>query len=573
MSILARFREVWCVDFEFSCGPGQRPYPICCVAHEVHTGRTLRIWEDELRVRVIPPYATDGETLVVAYYASAEMGCHLALNWSIPQNILDLYAEFRNLTNGRRLLWGTGLVGALVHFELPAIEAFEKEEMRKLALRGGPWKSTEQAALLAYCESDVVALTRLLPRMLPHIDLPRALLRGRYMAAAARIEHTGTPMDVEALQDLQEHWEKIQNTLISRIDSQYGVFEAQTFKASRWEQWLERKGIPWPRHASGNLRLDDDTFRDMAKVYPCIRPIQQLRVTLAQMRSSEIAVGSDGRNRCLLSAFRAKTGRNQPSTTKFVFGPAVWLRGLIKPPPGYGMAYIDYSQQEFAIAAYLSRDKAMIDAYETGESYLAFAKQAGAVSSAGTKITHDAIREQFKSCALAVLYGMGAKALAQRISQSESQARHLLRLHRETYPTFWQWSDAVIDHAVLSGSLSTVFGWTLHLGEYVTDRTLRNFPMQANGAEILRWACCLATENGVSVCAPIHDALLIEAPLANLEAAIHVTQRAMAEACTLVLGTELRLESKVIRYPERYQDERGVGMWETVWQVRKELGK
>ena len=51
-------------------------------------------------------------------------------------------------------------------------------------------------AILDYCESDVVALARLLPRMLPHIDLPRALLRGRYMAAAAAMEHAGVPIDV-----------------------------------------------------------------------------------------------------------------------------------------------------------------------------------------------------------------------------------------------------------------------------------------------------------------------------------------------------------------------------------------
>ena len=95
----------------------------------------------------------------------------------------------------------------------------------------------------------------------------------------------------------------------------------------------------------------------------------------------------DGRNRCLLSAFRSRTGRNQPSNSKFIFGPSVWLRGLIKPPPGYGLAYIDWSQQEFGIAAALSGDPAMMDAYHSGDPYLAFAKQAGAVPAHATK-TH-----------------------------------------------------------------------------------------------------------------------------------------------------------------------------------------
>jgi hypothetical protein len=56
-------------------------------------------------------------------------------------------------------------------------------------------------------------------------------------------------------------------------------------------------------------------------------------------------------NRTLLSAFRARSGRNAPSNSKFIFGPSVWLRGLIKPAPGYALAYVDWQQQEFGIAA------------------------------------------------------------------------------------------------------------------------------------------------------------------------------------------------------------------------------
>ena len=64
--------------------------------------------------------------------------------------------------------------------------------------------------------------------------------------------------------------------------------------------------------------------------------------------------------------------------------------------------------------------------------------------------------------------------------------------------------------------MHTVFGWRVHVGPDANPRSLRNFPMQANGAEMLRLACCLATERGIEVCAPVHDALLICAPLDRL---------------------------------------------------------
>jgi DNA polymerase-1 len=125
---------------------------------------------------------------------------------------------------------------------------------------------------------------------------------------------------------------------------------------------------------------------------------------------------------------------------------------------------------------------------------------------------------------------------------------------------------------MLRGQLPTVFGWTIHVGPNTNPRMLRNFPMQGNGAEMLRLACCLATEKGVKVCAPVHDAILIEAPLDELEAAVDQAQAAMTEASELVLsGFRLRSEAKVIRYPERFVDERGKQMWEMVFSIIRDL--
>ena len=153
-------------------------------------------------------------------------------------------------------------------------------------MRGGPWTNEERRGLLDYCKCDVVALARLLPAMLPRIDLPRALLRGRYMVAAARMEWAGVPVDVETLARLKRHWHDIQDRLISQIDASYGVFEGRTFKANRFAAWLDRTGIPWPRSESGALDLSDDTFREMSKVHPEVSPFARTS-TLAIRDASE----------------------------------------------------------------------------------------------------------------------------------------------------------------------------------------------------------------------------------------------------------------------------------------------
>jgi DNA polymerase I-like protein with 3'-5' exonuclease and polymerase domains len=249
------------------------------------------------------------------------------------------------------------------------------------------------------------------------------------------------------------------------------------------------------------------------------------------------------------------------------------MRSLIKPSEGTSIAYIDWKQQEFGIAAALSGDQLMQAAYRSGDCYLAFAKQANAVPSDATKNTHTNVRELYKTCVLGVQYGMEADSLASRIGAAPVLARDLLRAHRETYRDFWMWSDRAVDYAVLMGSLQTVFGWTLHIGPDFNPRSLRNHPMQANGAEMFRLACCLATERGVAVAGPVHDALVIDAPLERLAADVAITQAAMREASRIVLaGFELDSDVKIVRWPDRYMDPRGIRMWRTLVQLVNNAG-
>jgi hypothetical protein len=126
-----------------------------------------------------------------------------------------------------------------------------------------------------------------------------------------------------------------------------------------------------------------------------------------------------------------------------------------------------------------------------------------------------------------------------------------------------------------------VFGWHVHDGENPNPRSLRNFAVQANGAEMMRIAACLATERGIEVCAPVHDAFLIAAPLDQLEADIAAMQQAMAEASRAVLGFAIKTDCPdefdvsgrrnefphIIRYPKRFMDARGEKMWRRVLEL------
>jgi DNA polymerase I len=134
----------------------------------------------------------------------------------------------------------------------------------------------------------------------------------------------------------------------------------------------------------------------------------------------------------------------------------------------------------------------------------------------------------------------------------------------ETYKKFWAWSDAAVDTAMITGKLVAALGWPIHIGAESNPRSLMNFPMQANGAEILRLACSEVTEAGIEVCAPVHDALLICAPLEDFDHAVERTQRIMTDAAATVLdGFHIGTDADLIRWPGRYSDGRGAEMWNT----------
>jgi DNA polymerase-1 len=563
---LNRFDSVWSIDFEYSQPPGERPRVVCLVAREFFSKRLIRVGMEELATMRLPPFETSDKSLLVAYYSSAEWNCFLALGWPMPARVLDLWCEFKNQFNGGAPVAGHGLLGCLAHHGCDSITVAEKEEMRQLAMTGGPYSASQMASLLDYCQSDVDALDRLLPRMTPNIDFPRALLRGRYMCAVARMEHTGIPVDMDTLRLFRKHWTAIKTGIVDAVDVDFGVYDGFSFNMRRFANYLIKNNIPWPVTDTGVLEIKDKTFREQARSFPKISPLRELRYTLSAMKLEDLSIGSDGRNRSKLSPFSSRTGRNQPSNNKFIFGPSVWLRGLIKPAEGMSLAYIDWSQQELGIAAALSGDKALVQAYRSGDPYLEFAKMAGAVPASATKQSHPNERAAYKTCMLATLYGMTEHGLAARLNQPLAAARNLLRSHREKFPTFWHWSQGRVDTAMLVGEIKTVFGWTIHTQGADNERSLANFTMQANGAEMMRLACSMATEAGIAVCCPVHDAILIEAPTESIEAIVRETQAIMREASRIVLGDfELDSDAKIISFPDRYMDEdRGRVMWDRV---------
>ena len=572
---LPNLKRVWVLDFEFET-TAWPVKPVAMVATDVLSGFTLQLGPECLASN---PFLSDETELFVSFYAIAEASCFLALDWKMPPLWLDLWAEAKRMANGRLGPDGrplpAGMLDVLQRHGLPTRDHAHKKSMQTL-VGTGAWQAKDVADIIAYCNEDVEDTARLLRVLWPSIineapvpgepALWQALIRGTSTAYNAIIEAEGIPIDVGTWTAVRDQWQDIRARLIDDVDSRYGVFIEGSFSEARFAQYLAREGIPWPRLESGALALDDDTFRQRAKVEPRVAELRELREALSKVRGNSITVGPDGRARTPMRPLSSKTGRSQPSTASFIFGAAKWVRSFIRAPDGYTFAYLDYTSEEAAIAAYLSGDEAMSGAYRSGDVYLAFAKQAGLVPADATKKTHKPQRDAAKAIVLGVQYGMSETSMAANSGVPIDLCRDLLLKHRFLHRKYWNFVAEYRNRIAANRPAYTPLGWRIQLGagSDLNERSNGNWPTQSTGSDILRLAVINCVNAGVIPCATIHDALAFVVPTAQADEMVATAKDQMERAAMVVAGGPIAVDVDRKDFPASYEDEAGAEFFQTI---------
>jgi len=581
-----RFRSIWHVDFEFREDANHLPIPVCMYAREEHSGATISLWRDELLRLTHAPFDTGPDSVMVAFASNAELQCFLVLGWPFPANVLDPYVENIIAINGNTAIWPPkdeekregkkkrkgrpGLLDALKLHGLPARPQEEKDRMRDMILNNEDYTPEQRHEIQDIYNPDDVDDTIALLEALPIDDIDHALFHGRYMAAVAREERVGLPVDSEYLLDeLVPDWDAIRLHYIQR-DDEFHLYDGIEFVEARLWDLIEAKGWDWPRTPTGKYQLKVATIGKQALRYPELKSLARLRDQIAELRINQLAntIGADGFSRCPLLPFWTITGRNQPSAKDKMFLPGLptWLHGGLKPPPGMALVELDFVAEEPAIVAALSGDPAMIADYQNGDVHWQFAVRAGLAAPDAT--VDDRIRDLCKPVCHGMNYGITPYGIAAKTKKSLDWAREMQARHRHAYPVFHQWRGDVVAQAHFDEVITSPFGWRLIVTAETKTRTVMNFLAQAGGGDVMRLVSIAATECGIIIAAPVHDAFWILAPLDELDTTIARMTRIMIEAGKLVTGgLPIRVKvAAVVRWPQclgdvRKPDAKGQAMW------------
>jgi DNA polymerase I-like protein with 3'-5' exonuclease and polymerase domains len=189
-----------------------------------------------------------------------------------------------------------------------------------------------------------------------------------------------------------------------------------------------------------------------------------------------------------------------------------------------------------------------------------------------TKKSHPEERKLYKGGMLGAQYGQTPMGLSRNAGIPLWVAEKVHRDLRRVYRRYWQWSENEVLRAQISRQISTPLGWKMPVDKETPSTTLSNFPMQAACAEIMRLAASFMVDEGLALCATVHDAVLIEAPIGQIDTDVEAAKRCWAKASEIVLGGfALDADAKIVRYPEVYHDEDGEEMWNRLLGVLADL--
>ena len=543
------FDHIVVFDFEFKqdiLHKGEKPDPICAVYKDIITQKTFRAYGISLKVIPFNPK----KSLFVCYNAVAEASCLKVLGLTIPDNWWDCYVENRKLYMGRvgNAKGSWSMLTAANRYNIETMtEDRKKYEIEQIL--NNPDYPIEK--ILDYCEEDVKATEKLFIAQCKDIEdhfelkgpleiIQHAQFHGRSMAAMAEIECNGMPIDNALFNDLDTNFDRIKKLLIDDFNKKYEVFVNYKFNMKLFIKFIDSLGLlaEWPKTPTGALSTTEKVIYDYSQSYPEINEFYFVKEFVEARKLKGFVVGPDGRARTSLNMFQIKTGRTNQSTALYPFNAAKPMRNILKPLDDHAYIYADYVSQEIAIAAYLSNDDKLIDAYKTGDVYIYTAKLAGAVPQDATKTSHKKERKLYKTATLATFYGQGHRSLAARLNIQEAKAIELIANIKNIYNKYFAWVDNLVNKAFAKGFISTKFGWKNWLTnvDKINPRSLSNFPIQAHGSEMLRFAILKLIEKKIEISASIHDGLLIHCPLSKLRETKELVVKCMEDASRIVLN-------------------------------------
>jgi DNA polymerase-1 len=422
------------------------------------------------------------------------------------------------------------------------------------------WSGELTADQLAYAALDVNVLVPLLHALDGRLReaglLDVAKIEGRCLPALVWMGRQGVAFDMETCQALALVCEADLPRLRAELDAAAPPVPGSLDGCISWN-WDSPAQVKQALHVLG-FNLESTADEALATVdHPLADLLRQYRAAAKLVSSYGRKLlehmASDGRVYPSWRQLGAASGRMSCSDPNLQQLPRGEYRRCVVAPPGRVLVKADYSQIELRIAAKLSGDKALLEAYQRGEDL--HTRTARSVLGIADVTKQD--RQLAKALSFGLLYGMGARGFRQyaksqyRLNLTEQEARRYRDAFFKSYPGLAAWHRRVRSRKTTE--TRTLAGRRRLLDDKTPDTQRLNTPVQGTGADGLKLALALLWERrdqapGAFPILAVHDEIVVEADACQSDAAATWLKQAMLDAMVpLIEPVPVEVETKTAR--------------------------
>ena len=224
------------------------------------------------------------------------------------------------------------------------------------------------------------------------------------------------------------------------------------------------------------------------------------------------------------------------------------IRRCFVAPEGSSLVVADYSQIELRLLAHLSQDEAFLNAFHHGDDV--HRQTASMIFDVAVDEVTDEMRGRAKTINFATIYGQGAFSLARQLGISQEEAKDFIRLYFERFSGVRRYLDDCVEKAKRQGYAETIFGRRRYIPELKDrnfnvrafgERVAMNSPLQGSAADLIKramieiWRALRDAGRESRLLLQVHDELVVESPLDEIDAVIGIVRREMEGAAELAV--------------------------------------
>ncbi len=234
------------------------------------------------------------------------------------------------------------------------------------------------------------------------------------------------------------------------------------------------------------------------------------------------------------------------------------IREAFKPAEGGLLISADYSQIELRVMAHLSQEAALIRAFAEGVDI--HQATAASVFSISLDQVDKYQRAQAKTVNFGLMYGMGARHLAEETGLSHSEAKEFIEKYFQSFPGLKEFFSRLVHEARETGAARTLAGRVRLLPDMnhangrvrnMAENMAVNTPIQGSAADIIKLAMIrlqrtiLKNKAPLKLLLQVHDELVLECPASEVVSCINMVKAVMEDRSELPFEFSVPLEVQV----------------------------